>query len=149
MSGDLEDPPGVSSGPGPDAPAPDIIGMHHVRLPVSNVLLSRDWYSVVLGLAPILVAEDEEGVTGIVMRHRTGIIISLHCAPERAKALLGFAVLGLSVPDLAAWTRHLDRLGIGHSNPVDVHPGHRLEVVDPDGLVIELHTPRQPSADEA
>jgi hypothetical protein len=60
-----------------------------------------------------------------------------------------FAVIGLVVTDLQSWPAHLDGLGVGHSGIIDGHLGRCLRVWDPDGVVVELHTPTQPSADEA
>jgi len=128
---------------------PTVVGLHHVRVPVSDVLASRDWYVETLGLRPILVTEDEDTVTGIVMRHSSGVVVGLHLAPEQSKALAGFAVIGLAVSDLEPWPAHLDGLGVAHSGIVDGHLGQCLRVRDPDGLLVELHTPAQPSADEA
>jgi catechol 2,3-dioxygenase-like lactoylglutathione lyase family enzyme len=123
--------------------------LHHVRLPVTDVLSSRDWYAEVLGFQPILVAEEENRVSGVVLEHPSGVVIGLHSAPHEAKELRGFAVIGLSVADLKAWADYLDNLRVDHSGIVDGHLGQCLRLKDPDGLVVELHTPLQPSADEA
>ena len=128
---------------------PEVIGLHHVRVPVSDVLASRDWYAEALGLSPILVTEDEDMVTGVVMGHPSGVVVGLHFAPEIANALSGFAVIGLAVTDLEAWVLHLDGLGVAHSGIIDSHLGRCVRVDGPDGLVIDLNTPAQPSADEA
>jgi catechol 2,3-dioxygenase-like lactoylglutathione lyase family enzyme len=123
--------------------------MHHVRLPVSDVLASQDWYERTLDFRPVLVSEEEDAVTGVVMKHTSGVVIGLHLEPERARALAGFALLGLSVDDLVPWLEHLDGLNVQHGGIVDGHLGACVQVRDPDGLVLELHTPDQPSADEA
>jgi catechol 2,3-dioxygenase-like lactoylglutathione lyase family enzyme len=128
---------------------PTIVGLHHVRVPVSDVVASRDWYTETLGLWPIIVTEDEDTVTGIIMAHPSGVVIGLHLAPEQAKALEGFAVIALAVTDLEAWPAHLDGLGVSHSGIVDGHLGRCLRIRDPDGVLIELHTPGQLSGDGA
>ena len=127
---------------------PGILGLHHIRLPVSNVLVSRDWYAQNLGFLPILLEEDEE-VTGAVLAHPCGVVIGLHAAPEQARALRGFAIVGVVVEDVGEWASHLDALGIAHSDLDDAHLGSCLEVADPDGIVLELHTGVQPSAHDA
>jgi catechol 2,3-dioxygenase-like lactoylglutathione lyase family enzyme len=132
-----------------DHGTPSVLALHHVRVPVSDVLVSQDWYSEVLGFRPTLVVEEENAVTGIVSVHPSGVVVGLHSAPQQAKALAGFAVIGLSVDDLRDWVAHLDSLGISHSGITDGHLGECLRLYDPDGLVIELHTPSQPSADGA
>ena len=133
-------------------PAVTFVGLHHVRLPVSDVMRSRDWYADVLGFEPRLSVEDEDHVVGVVVHHHSGLAIGLHYEPGRARALSGFCSVALSVgaiDDLDRSCQRLDLLGISHSAPTEGHLGWFVEVPDPDGLVIELHTTSQPSADEA
>jgi catechol 2,3-dioxygenase-like lactoylglutathione lyase family enzyme len=128
------------------------VGLHHVRLPVSDVMRSRDWYTDVLGFEPCLSLEDEDRVVGVVVDHRSGLTLGLHSAPARARALRGFCSIALNVgtaDDLDRCCTRLDTLEIGHSAPIAGHLGWYVEVPDPDGLVIELHTSSQPSADVA
>ena len=128
------------------------VGLHHVRLPVSDVMRSRDWYTDVLGFEPRLSLENEDRVVGVVVDHRSGLTLGLHYEPALARALRGFCTVALNVgtvDDLDRWCAYLDTLGIGHSAPAEGHLGWFVEVPDPDGLVIELHTTGQPSADEA
>ena len=128
---------------------PEIVGLHHVRVPVSDVLVSRDWYLTVLGFIPMLVSEDETSVMGEALLHPSGLVVGLHIDPDAARALAGFCVLGLGVDDISDWVDYLDRTGI-ERGPVEVgHGGSHVSVVDPDGLVIELHTRVQPSTEDA
>jgi catechol 2,3-dioxygenase-like lactoylglutathione lyase family enzyme len=128
--------------------APELVGLHHIRLSVSNVLASRDWYAEVLGLSPILVEEQEETVDGAVLEHPSGVVIGLHHDPDGAAALRDHALIGLAVLDLAAWRDHLDQLHVAHGPIVDAHVGRCLSLRDPDGILLELHTLAQPSVDE-
>ncbi len=48
------------------------VGWHHVRLPVSDVMRSRHWYTEVLGFEPLLVFEEENRVVGVVVGQRSG-----------------------------------------------------------------------------
>jgi catechol 2,3-dioxygenase-like lactoylglutathione lyase family enzyme len=133
-------------------PAVAFVGLHHVRLPVSDVMRSRDWYIEVLGFEPSLSVEDEDHVIGIVLDHPSGLALGLHLAPALARALRGFCSVALSVgepADLARCCERLDALGISHSQPGEGHLGWFVEIPDPDGLVIQLHTTGQPSSDEA
>ena len=129
--------------------SPSVVALHHVRVPVTDVLVSQDWYGEVLGFRPTLVVEEEESVTGVVSVHPCGVVIGLHFAPERARALKGFAVIGLSVAHLEEWVAYLDEVAVPHSGIADGHLGQCIRLRDPDGLVVELHTPSQPSADGA
>jgi catechol 2,3-dioxygenase-like lactoylglutathione lyase family enzyme len=137
-----------------DAPvaAPVVVGLHHVRLPVSAVMRSHDWYIDVFGFEPRLRLEEEDNVVGVVVAHRGGPTLGLHYAPERARALDGFCSIALSVgdvDDLVQWCTRLDGLGVRHSAPAEGHLGWYVEVPDPDGHIIELHTIGEPAADEA
>jgi len=129
--------------------AATIIGFHHVRVPVSDVLTSRDWYMDILDLGPLLVVEEEDRIRGVALEHPSGVVIGLHQDRERARALRGFVLIGLSVPDVAAWVRRLDQRCVAHGPPGQGHLGRYVRVADPDGILIELHTPAQPSAGEA
>ena len=129
--------------------SPSVVALHHVRIPVSDVLASQDWFGEVLGFWPTLVVEEENAVTGVVSVHPSGVVIGLHRAPDQARALAGFAVIGLSVEDLHEWVAYLDDLGVSHSGIADGHLGECVRLCAPDGVVVELHTPTQPSADGA
>jgi len=121
-------------------------------VPVSDVMRSRDWYIDVLGFRPCLSVESEESVVGVVVDHPSGLAVGLHYDPSLAEALRGFSSIALSIgtdEDLTRWCARLDALGVGHSAPMQGHLGWYVEVPDPDGLVIQLHTIGQPSADEA
>jgi len=64
----------------------------------------------------------------------------------RAPAALCFRVG--SEGDLARWDRRLTELGAEHSGPRRAHLGWALDVTDPSGLRIQLHTPEVISADD-
>jgi len=131
---------------------PRILGIHHVRLPVSDLSRARDWYREVLGLVPVLDYEEEEGPVGIVLSHESGMTVGLHHDPTRADALRGFCILALEVGTQAAlhdWVAHLDTLDVSHAGIRDGHLGLLVEVPDPDGILVQLHTTEHPSADEA
>jgi len=139
-TGDMS-PPGVVP--------PAIVNVHHVRLPVSDVLASRDWYIETLGFRPLLVEEDESGVIGIALRHPCGVVIGLHRDAGRAAALRGFVAVAFGVTDLAAWVEFLRSRTLSHAPPAATHLGHSLRLTDPDGIIVELHTNNQPSAADA
>lgn len=129
-----------------------VTGLHHVRFPVADPRRSRDWYATVLGFVPVLDYEREPGVTGVVCRHPTGLVIGLHLDPRRARALRGFAVLSLAVEvraDLERWIARLDQLSVPHGPIREGHLGPYLEVPDPDGIVVRLHAGLLPYAEEA
>ena len=127
---------------------PELTGLHHFRIPVSNVLVSRDWYIEVLGLLPMMVSEDEASVTGEALMHDSGLVVALHADEERARALEGFCLLSLAVDKLDDWSDYFARTGIDHVVTAAGPRAKCLSVRDPDGIVVELHTGAQPSTDE-
>ena len=129
--------------------APELGGVHHVRLPTADVNATRDWYADVLGFSPIIDLEEEDRLVGVVLEHPSGVVLGFHLDPERAAALQGFAVVGISVDDLEPWLAYLDDARVEHGPIIDSHIGTCIQVIGPDGLVIELHSADQPSALEA
>jgi catechol 2,3-dioxygenase-like lactoylglutathione lyase family enzyme len=132
--------------------AESVVGVYHVRIPVSDVLRSRDWYAEVLGFDPILDYEEEDRLVGVVLTHPSGVTLGLHLEPDRIPALRGFAILSLCVnttSELHQWSAHFDRLGVDHSSVTAGAPGNRLEISDPDGICTELHTTGHPTSDDA
>jgi catechol 2,3-dioxygenase len=127
------------------SPLPDALRLGHVRLQVSDLARSLDYYTSVLGLearnagdgsadlhalgeaAPLVVLEERPGTTPIGVNSRLG--------------LYHFAIL---VPDRSALGRllgHLSRTGtrIGASDHL---VSEALYLRDPDGLGIEVYRDR-------
>ena len=61
-----------------------LLGVHHVSLPVSDILRSRDWYCDVFGFEAVLDCEEENRHVGLVLRLRGGQGVHLHVAPDIA-----------------------------------------------------------------
>ena len=135
-----------------DEPSPPLQGIHHVRIPVSDIIVSRDWYTEVLGFEPVLDYEEEDRIVGVALAGEGGVTVGLHLDPARARSVAGFCILALQVPGqtaLGTWVEHLDTAGIHHSGVREGHLGLLVELADPDGIVVQLHTAEHPSADEA
>jgi len=102
-----------------------ISGLHHVSLPASNPERSSDWYERVFGFNRILIEEDEDHVTMVMLEHPDGMLLCLHQAPDpawhegaRAVATLSFRVD--SRADLLLWDKRLTELG--SSTPAHARP---------------------------
>lgn len=133
--------------PGP----PPLVGLHHVRLPVSDIAASRDWLVETFGYRSVLETEDEEGVTSAVLEHPTGGSLSVHRVPDAAAAVSGFALVVLSVagwPGLADWVQWLDAAAVPHGPVTERHSGLGVEVTGPGGLTVMLHTGEHPASDD-
>jgi catechol 2,3-dioxygenase-like lactoylglutathione lyase family enzyme len=131
--------------------APTVEGIHHVVIPVSDLLRSRDWYGEVLNFAPILDFEEEDRLVGIALEHPCGASIWLRHDPERAGELRGHAVVALTVAnraELDRWERRLVELDVEHTQPHHGPPGWVLELTDPDGIEIRLRTHELASPDD-
>jgi hypothetical protein len=106
----------------------------------------------VFGLEPLLDLQEESGLVGVVLRHPSGLVVGLHQDRVRAAGSRGFVVLTLTVADrtaLHACAKQLDAIGQGHTDIEEGHLGWYLDVADPDGILIRLHTATAVDAEEA
>jgi catechol 2,3-dioxygenase-like lactoylglutathione lyase family enzyme len=120
-------------------------GIHHLKLPVSDVARSRAWYERVLGFETTIEFVEDGVVEGVALR-RDGCQpqIALRHDAERARALSGFDAVALLVPsrgDVHRWSAQLDDLGEPHGGLVEGHHGGAVLVGlhDPDGIEIRLY----------
>jgi len=124
---------------------PGLAGFHHVKLPVSDVQASRQWYSAVLDLSVKIEFVEEGVVRGVALTDSAGSLdLALRHDPARAAALAGFDLVALSVPSrdaVQAWRRRLDELNQPHGGVVTGHAGGSVLVGlhDPDGIEIRLY----------
>jgi catechol 2,3-dioxygenase-like lactoylglutathione lyase family enzyme len=120
-------------------------GFHHVKLPVSDVHKSLEWYRRVLGLEVAIEFTEEGVLRGVALRDADGtLMLALREDPGRAATLSGFDPLALGVPtldDLRAWADHLDAAGEPHSPIEEGRVGWLIGgVTDPDGIEVRLYT---------
>ncbi len=122
-----------------------ISGVHHIKLPVSDVRRSRDWYERVLGFACVMEFVESGELMGVALR-REGCPaqLALRHDPARARALSGFDAVALLVPsrdDVSRWAAALERIGESHGGVVTGHKGGAVLVGlrDPDEIEIRLY----------
>jgi catechol 2,3-dioxygenase-like lactoylglutathione lyase family enzyme len=143
--------------PGVRSTVSPVTGLSHLQLNVSDVAVSAEWYTAVLGLEPY--ARDPD-VGYVALRHRTGrMVIVLTSAPASGapigprSAVPGPGIAGtldhvaFAVPDgdaLRAWAGHLTTIGIEHAGVVLEGGNPSLQLRDPDGLAVELVAPGAP-----
>ena len=125
--------------------APALAGIHHLKLPVTDLARSLQWYRSRLGY-DIQVEFVEQGtLMGYGLAHPAGgPNLGLRLDPERARAAAGFDYFAIGVPDKAAideLARKLDELGQAHAGVHQASLGWILpEVLDPDGHALRFYT---------
>jgi catechol 2,3-dioxygenase-like lactoylglutathione lyase family enzyme len=124
---------------------PDLSGFHHVKLPVTDLNRSRDWYTSVLGLRVEIEFVEDGVLRGLALTDASGRLrLALRLDPVRAAGLAGFDPIALEVPkrdDVEAWRDRLDDLGQAHGGVVTGHKGGSVLVGlhDPDGIEVRLY----------
>ena len=125
---------------------PELAGIHHVKMPVTDLDRSRDWYGRVLGFKVTYEFQDADGVVRGVAGEVPGLGDSMLCLrvnSQAAQGCQGFDPVSFAVRDKAdveAWAAHLDTLGIPHSPVIEASIGWLLVFNDPDGLDLHLYS---------
>lgn len=125
--------------------APRLDGIHHLKLPVSDLDKSLDWYTTNLGYE-LMVNFVEQGVRmGVSMDHPGGgPELALRLEPDRAAAAAGFDYFSIGVPGqeaIEALAAHLTERGVDHGEVFRTPVGWVLPGVhDPDGHELRFYT---------
>ena len=128
----------------------------HVRLTVSDIERSRQFYESVFGWPVLLeVPENADTATrnqlaflfGGVIYDMGGALIALRpVATDRFHedrcGLDHIAFRSADKAELDSATAHLDDLGIDHEPVKDIGPSYILEFRDPDNIALELTAPK-------
>jgi catechol 2,3-dioxygenase-like lactoylglutathione lyase family enzyme len=121
-----------------------VSGLHHVKLPVAEVVRSRDWYVRAFDFTCTLEFREADRLVGVGMEHPDGNLrLALREDRARAAALAGFDTVCLAVgtrADLDDLLARLDTRGVDHGEPVAGHRGDAVDVPDPDGHLVRVHT---------
>ncbi|MGW2424303.1 VOC family protein [Streptomyces sp. NPDC001709] len=124
---------------------PHLAGIHHVKLPVTDLTRSRDWYRSRLGYEVDFEFTEQGATVGYVLRHPAGgPMLGLRLAPGAAKAMPDFGFFAVGVPDKAALEQlaaHLTALGEHHAGIHRATYGWVLpHLRDPDGHEVPFYT---------
>jgi len=122
-------------------------GIHHIKLPVTDLERSTEWYSTVLGARRLTQLDHRRpgGTLFAVILDVPGIAgkVELRLDPATAKSLSGYDFLTLTVANKSTmdeWVTRLDGLGVRHSPLIVALVGWLLVVPDPDGLRLRFYT---------
>lgn len=127
----------------PDAPA--LAGIHHLKLPVTDLARSREWYESRLGYQVHAEFVEQGHLMGLALGHPNGgPPLALRLDPGRARAAAGFDYFAIGVPDQTAISRlaaRLTALGEQHAGVHRASIGWILPMLhDPDGHEIRFYT---------
>lgn len=125
---------------------PEIVGIRHLKFPVTDLARSRAWYERVFGLRVTLEFVDDDGQVRGVAGQMPGLgptQVALRVNPAAAQGCRDFDPFCFGVQDHAdveAWASYLDSLDIAHSPVIEATLGWLLVFSDPDGLEIHLYS---------
>ena len=124
---------------------PALAGIHHLKLPVTDLARSLEWYRSRLGYQVQVEFVEQGQLMGCGLAHPAGgPDLGLRLDPDRARAAAGFDYFAIGVPDKQAMDRlaaRLDELGQVHAGVHRASFGWILpEVLDPDGHALRFYT---------
>ncbi|MEV6561523.1 VOC family protein [Nocardia sp. NPDC051756] len=124
---------------------PTLAGVHHLKLPVSNLARSIEWYRTRLGYEVEIEFHEHDVLMGVSLHHPAGgPMFALRLDPEKAAAAAGFDYFSIGVPDktsIVDLAEHLSALGEQHAGVHFATIGWILpELHDPDGHEVRFYT---------
>jgi catechol 2,3-dioxygenase-like lactoylglutathione lyase family enzyme len=135
---------------------PQVAGIHHLKVPVSDLARSAAWYGEVLGAVRIPEYDhiNAKGELFAQIFRVPGVdtMVELRLAPGIAAGIRGFDPIMFSVElhdDLLTWIAHLNELTVENSGVLRGILGWTLVCYDPDGLSIRFYTNEEHELDAA
>ncbi|MFL5911735.1 MAG: VOC family protein [Gaiellaceae bacterium] len=122
--------------------------INHVAVTVTDLAVSEAWYTMVLGVEPVL--DEDTGSFRHIVYSVGNTLLGLHGFPdlvtterfnERRPGLDHIAFGCASREELEKWAARLDELGVAHGDIVDAGYGSGLAFRDPDNIALELFAP--------
>ena len=130
----------------------EILGVHHIKIPVTDLVRSRAWYERVFDLEPRM---EFATITMVLCAAcptgpRETFALALRENPEAARGMAGydpFAIMLRGRADVDHWVNRLDDLGVAHAPVTEATIGYILAFDDPDGLQLRFYTLDEHGAD--
>ncbi|MDQ3155904.1 MAG: VOC family protein [Actinomycetota bacterium] len=124
---------------------PALAGVHHLKLPVSDLKRSQAWYESRLGYQLTEEFTEHGQLMGLGMNHANGgPDLAFRLDPHRAEAAAGFDYFSIGVPDketIHALAQRLTDLGESHAGVHFATFGWILPMLhDPDGHEVRFYT---------
>ena len=133
---------------------PEIKGLSHIELTVSDCDPAARWWQEVMGF--VLVHQFQgDGFEGRNVIHPTGIAVAVMTHEKTAESgafdetRVGLDHLAFEVAnrqELERWAAHLDEHGVSNSGVLDAEMGPTLVFRDPDNMQLEFFV--HPSAEQ-
>lgn len=121
-----------------------VAGLHHLKVPVTDVSRSRQWYVEALSFVPDLEFVEDGILSGVALTHPAASVrLALRHDPGRAVALAGFDLIALAVGTRDDLNTLLETARAAGSTPGEVMGGREgwaCDLADPDGIVVRLYT---------
>ena len=128
--------------------APRLDGIHHIKVPVTDLARAREWYESRLGYRVQVEFFEGGALMGLALRHPNGgPQLALRLNPERSAGLGDFDFFAIGVPDrpaLEVLAERLTALGEPHGGVQFAGIGWALPTLhDPDGHEVRFYTTEQ------
>jgi catechol 2,3-dioxygenase-like lactoylglutathione lyase family enzyme len=128
--------------------APALLGIHHLKLPVSDLATSLAFYETAFDARRIAAADHRREGDGSLYAYilevpGLGTFLELRLHPERARTHSRFDPVTMTVANratLAEWDRHLTDADVLHSPVITAIQAWLIVVEDPDGNRLRLYT---------
>ena len=125
-----------------------IVGVHHFKLPVSDLTRSLEFYRKLLELTPIPELDHRHASDGSLYAHicdvpGLGTKLELRLNPDQAEKQRKFDPVTIAVADRAMlwrWMKRLDELGIKHSGEIVAVRAWLVTFDDPDQHRLRFYT---------
>lgn len=122
-----------------------IRGFSHMQLVVTNVSASAQWYCEVLGLVQFVAGEMPNGGAYAGLKHPTGsFVIGLQDGGAKGQVeMIDHVSFNVgSIAELERWRLELLVRGFAVTDILEEGASFNARVVDPDGLCVEVTSPK-------